>query len=135
MENGLLELHNKLQNVEKKNNIVIKSQAGLNLKRWEKEKWTEQNGKPCGSSKLKVKKCRPTKIVSKKTPITWKEINYKQKQKLINEKRKIGMGKKTKKIDIVRFSKNKVLNPITNRKIKINGPTYKKLLKLKILKK
>ena len=32
---------------------VRKTQAGLNLKRWFKEKWTDEKGNPCGSSKNK----------------------------------------------------------------------------------
>ena len=30
---------------------VRKGKAGANLKRWFKEKWTDQNGRPCGNKK------------------------------------------------------------------------------------
>ena len=30
---------------------VRKTKAGANLKRWFKEKWTDQKGNPCGSNK------------------------------------------------------------------------------------
>ena len=30
---------------------VRKTQAGLNLKRWFKEKWKDEKGNPCGSKK------------------------------------------------------------------------------------
>ena len=46
---------------------VRKTKKGAALKRWFKEKWKDEKGNPCGSSKNKgVKKCRPSKKVSKK---------------------------------------------------------------------
>ncbi len=40
---------------------VRKTKKGANLKRWFKEKWTDEKGNPCGSAKRKgVKKCRPS---------------------------------------------------------------------------
>lgn len=76
---------------------VRKGKAGSNLKRWFKEKWTDQKGRPCGNKKTKgVKKCRPSKKVSKSTPKTWKQVG-KNKKKLVAQKRKVGMGKRTKK--------------------------------------
>ena len=76
---------------------VRKGKAGANLKRWFKEKWTDQNGRPCGSKKTKgVKKCRPSKKISKKTPKTWKQVG-KKKKALVAEKRRVGMGRRTKK--------------------------------------
>lgn len=76
---------------------VRKGKAGANLKRWFKEKWKDQNGNSCGSKKTKgVKKCRPSKKVSKKTPKTWKQVG-KKKKALVAEKRRVGMGKRTKK--------------------------------------
>jgi hypothetical protein len=76
---------------------VRKGKAGANLKRWFKEKWTDQNGRPCGSKKTKgVKKCRPSKRVSKNTPKTWKQVG-KKKKALVAEKRRVGMGRRTKK--------------------------------------
>jgi hypothetical protein len=76
---------------------VRKGKAGANLKRWFKEKWTDQNGRPCGNKKTKgVKKCRPSKKISKSTPKTWKQVG-KKKKALVAEKRKVGMGRRTKK--------------------------------------
>ena len=68
--------------------------------RWMKEKWTTQDGQACGSAKFKgVKKCRPTVRVSSKTPVTWKELRAKGKaSEAIREKKRVGMGKRTKAI-------------------------------------
>ena len=77
---------------------VRKTQAGLNLKRWFKEKWKDEKGNPCGSSKNKaIKKCRPTKKVSSKTPVTWKGVG-KRKAAVVAQKKAVGMGRKTKAI-------------------------------------
>jgi hypothetical protein len=74
---------------------VRKTKRGLALKRWFSEKWTDQDGNPCGSPKGdKVKKCRPSKRVSKKTPKTWRQVD---KKKVVAEKKRVGMGKRTKK--------------------------------------
>ena len=51
------------------------------LRRWVKEKWTDQHGRPCGNDKTKgVKKCRPSRRVSKDTPKTWSSFDKKEKQ-------------------------------------------------------
>ena len=51
------------------------------LRRWVKEKWTDQHGRPCGNDKTKgVKKCRPSRKVSKDTPKTWGEFDKKEKK-------------------------------------------------------
>ena len=77
---------------------VRKTQAGLNLKRWFKEKWKDEKGNPCGSSKNKaIKKCRPTKRISSKTPVTWKGVG-KRKAAVVAQKKAVGMGKRTKAI-------------------------------------
>jgi len=77
---------------------VRKTKAGANLKRWFKEKWTDQHGRPCGSSKTKgVKKCRPSKKVSGKTPVTWKGVGN-RKSAVVAEKRRVGMGNRTSSI-------------------------------------
>ncbi len=77
---------------------VRKTKAGANLKRWFKEKWTDQHGRPCGSSKTKgVKKCRPSKSVSKETPVTWKGVGN-RKSAVVAEKRRVGMGNRTSSI-------------------------------------
>jgi hypothetical protein len=77
---------------------VRKTAKGASLKRWFKEKWTDQNGNACGSKKTKgVKKCRPSKKVSKKTPVTWKGVG-KRKKAVVAEKRRVGMGRRTSSI-------------------------------------
>jgi hypothetical protein len=77
----------------KKKGIIYKD---TNLKRWYKEEWKDEKNNPCGSKKnKKTKKCRPSKRVNKKTPVTWKELSPSQKKKIIKEKGKVGMGKKT----------------------------------------
>ena len=74
---------------------VRKTAKGAALKRWFNEKWTDQNGRECGSSKTKgIKKCRPSKKVSKKTPVTWKGVG-KRKAAVVAEKKKVGMGRRT----------------------------------------
>jgi len=75
---------------------VRKTKQGANLKRWFKEKWTDEKGNPCGSSKNKsVKKCRPSRRVSGGTPKTWSEMSSSEKKKAIAEKKRTGMGKRT----------------------------------------
>tara|TARA_Y100001937_G_scaffold17403_1_gene24073 strand:+ start:4250 stop:4525 length:276 start_codon:yes stop_codon:yes gene_type:complete len=78
---------------------VRKTKAGANLKRWFKEKWKDEKGNPCGSSKnKKTKKCRPTKRVSSKTPRTWGSMSKSQKAKAVAEKKRVGMGRRTSSI-------------------------------------
>jgi len=81
-----------------KKGLVRKTKAGLSLKRWNKEKWTDQKGRRCGSGKGETVKCRPSKKVSKKTPVTWKEMSNREKRKAVSEKKKVGMGKKASPI-------------------------------------
>jgi len=81
---------------EEKVMAVRKTAKGAALKRWFKEKWKDQDGDACGKKKSKIKKCRPSKKVSKKTPKTWKQVG-KNKKKLVAQKRRVGMGKRTKK--------------------------------------
>ena len=77
---------------------VRKTKAGLALKRWFKEEWKDEKGNPCGSKKNKnTKKCRPTKKVSSKTPVTWKGVG-KRKASVVAEKKRVGMGKRTSSI-------------------------------------
>ena len=63
--------------------MVRKTQAGLNLKRWFKEKWVDvRTGKPCGRKKGESRAypyCRPSKRVSSKTPKTSSELTSKEK--------------------------------------------------------
>ncbi len=78
---------------------VRKTAKGASLKRWFKEKWTDEKGNTCGSSKnKKTKKCRPSKKVSKKTPRTWGSMSKSQKAKAVAEKKRVGMGKRTSSI-------------------------------------
>jgi len=75
---------------------VKKTKKGASLQRWFKEKWTDEKGNVCGSTKnKKTKKCRPSKRVSGKTPKTWKEMSPAEKKKAVAEKKRVGMGKKT----------------------------------------
>ena len=78
---------------------VRKTKQGANLKRWFKEKWTDEKGNPCGSRKNKsIKKCRPSVRISKATPVTWNEMSSSQKKKAVAEKKRTGMGKRTSSI-------------------------------------
>jgi hypothetical protein len=78
---------------------VRKTQKGANLKRWFKEKWTDEKGNPCGSAKRKgIKKCRPSVRISKATPVTWGEMSASQKKKAVSEKKRVGMGKRASSI-------------------------------------
>lgn len=68
---------------------ALKKYADGGLKRWFKEKWTNEKGDACGSGTTKGEpKCRPSKRVSSKTPKTWGEMSESQKKKAISEKRK-----------------------------------------------
>ncbi len=63
--------------------FVRKTKEGANLKRWFKEKWTDEKGNPCGSTKNKnTKKCRPSKRISGETVKTWSEMSSAEKKKL-----------------------------------------------------
>ena len=78
---------------------VRKTKEGASLKRWFKEKWTDEKGNPCGSKKrLGVKKCRPSIRIDKNTPVTWKEMSSAEKRKAVAEKKRVGMGKRTSSI-------------------------------------
>lgn len=78
---------------------VRKTKKGANLKRWFKEKWTDEKGNPCGSAKRKgVKKCRPSVRISSKTVKTWGEMSASEKRKAVAEKKRVGMGKRTSQI-------------------------------------
>jgi hypothetical protein len=72
---------------------VRKTAQGASLKRWFKEKWTDEKGNVCGSSKNKsVKVCRPSVSVSKDSPKTWSKMTSSEKTKVISAKKKVGMG-------------------------------------------
>lgn len=77
---------------------VRKTEKGTELKRWQSEKWVDQKtGKACGSGG-KNEYCRPTKRVSEKTPKTASEIGRSTLRKKIQEKERVGMGKRVKPI-------------------------------------
>ena len=83
---------------------MIRLQDILNedLHRWVKEKWVDQHGRPCGNDKTKgVKKCRPSKKVSADTPKPWSSFNKKEKDSLVAQKRRVGMGNRTPKAEEV----------------------------------
>lgn len=49
---------------------VQKSAAGAALKRWAKEKWVNtKTNKPCGLNEDRTAYCRPSKKISKATPV------------------------------------------------------------------
>ena len=66
-----------------------------NLTRWYKEEWKTDKGKETYKEGGTI--FRPTKRISKKTPVTMGELTKKQKTKAIQEKRKTGRVKKFKK--------------------------------------
>lgn len=77
---------------------VRKTAKGAALRRWFQEKWTDEKGNPCGSRKNKgVKKCRPTRKKSSKTPKTWAELGPSGKARVVREKRRVGMGRRTRR--------------------------------------
>lgn len=89
------------------------------LRRWVKEKWTDQHGRPCGNSKTKgVKKCRPSKKVSKDTPKTWSSFDKKEKEALVRQKRKVGMGDRTPKAESVIDEEKKAKRDACYHKVK-----------------
>ena len=93
---------------------VRKTKKGLALKRWFKEKWTDEKGNPCGSTKNKnTKKCRPSKRVSGKTVKIWSEMSPSEKKRAVAEKKKVGMGRKTSQI---RRKSTKAKNNATTKK-------------------
>jgi hypothetical protein len=59
------------------------------IRRWFKEKWTAQDGSPCGSYKGRGRvKCRPSKRVSGKTAQTWGEMSKHEKKKAVRLKQR-----------------------------------------------
>lgn len=73
---------------------VRKTQSGMNLKRWFKEKWVDvRSGKPCGRRKGEKRGtpyCRPSKRVTSKTPATASELTSSQKRSRISQKKRLG---------------------------------------------
>jgi len=72
---------------------IRKTAEGASLKRWFKEKWTDEKGNVCGSTKNKgVKACRPSKRVSSASPKPWGEMTQAEKSKVVTAKKQVGMG-------------------------------------------
>jgi hypothetical protein len=89
---------------------VRKTQAGANLRRWFKEKWVDtRTGKPCGRQKGEKRGtpyCRPSKRVSKKTPVTASEMSKSQKASRIKQKKSLGQpAGKPRRVKAVRRGK------------------------------
>ena len=80
-----------------------KTKAGKNLKRWGKEKWVDtRTGKPCGTGG-RSEYCRPSKRVSKKTPVTKSEMSRSTLASKQREKARIGkQGAGGRKVSAVR---------------------------------
>ena len=87
--------------------LVRKTKSGNSLRRWYKEKWKTSDGRPCGYRTVKVKKCRPSVRISQDTPVTWSELTPTQKRKIVEMKRKIGMGKRAPSIRRIRRIRRK----------------------------
>jgi hypothetical protein len=76
----------------------------MGLKRWHKEKWLDQNGNECGSGLSKGKpKCRPSKKVLSKTPVTWGELSDSEKRRAVADKQ--AAADKGEQFSKVRFSR------------------------------
>ena len=89
------------------------------LRRWVKEKWVDQHGRPCGNAETKgVKKCRPSRKVSKDTPKTWKSFDKKEKEALVRQKRSVGMGARTPKAESVIDEEKKAKRDACYHKVK-----------------
>ena len=74
---------------------VRKTAKGASLRRWFKEEWKDEKGNVCGSSKNKnTKVCRPSKRVSGKSPKPWSEMAKAEKAKVVEAKKKVGMGRR-----------------------------------------
>jgi hypothetical protein len=89
---------------------VRKTAKGAALKRWFKEKWVDvRSGKPCGrqqGEKRGTPYCRPSKRVSKKTPVTAKELTPAQKRSRIAQKKRLGQPSgKPRRVKSVRKKK------------------------------
>ena len=67
---------------------IGKKNTKKGIARWMREKWTDQYGKPYASKPNSV--FRPSKKITKKTPITWKQLNKRQVRSAIKEKQKTG---------------------------------------------
>ena len=101
------------------------------LDRWFNEKWVDiskkdKSGKhpPCGrkdADKGKHPKCRPSKKVTKDTPVTSKELSKSEKKKAVKKKRKAekkrskpagGGSRKPKRAPTIKRKKSSMLSLI-----------------------
>lgn len=73
---------------------IRKTEKGSSLKRWEKEEWKDQSGKPCGSKRTSTPYCRPSKRVSSKTPKTRSEMSKGQYRSKVSQKSSVGRGRR-----------------------------------------
>ena len=72
---------------------VRKTEKGASLKRWFKEKWTDEKGNVCGSPDRKgVKACRPSVRVNKDSTKPWGQMTQAEKTKVVSAKKKVGIG-------------------------------------------
>jgi hypothetical protein len=75
--------------------MIRKTEKGASLKRWFKEKWTDEKGNVCGSTERKgTKACRPSVRVNSGSPKPWGEMSSTEKTKVVSAKKKVGMGKR-----------------------------------------
>ncbi len=73
--------------------MVRKTEKGASLKRWFKEKWTDEKGNVCGSADRKgTKACRPSVRVSKDSPKPWSQMTQAEKSRVVSAKKAVGMG-------------------------------------------
>jgi len=86
---------------------VRKTKEGAALKRWFKEEWVDvRTGEACGRSsgeKRGVPYCRPSKRISKRTPVTAGEMTASQKKSRVAQKKKLGQPEgKPKRVKAVK---------------------------------
>ena len=91
-----------------KKNASPKPTRKTGLKRWFAEEWVTASGKECGDPSEKVKKCRPKKRITDKTPVTWNEMTPAQRKRVDSEKKKVGMGRRASSI---KRKKTKISSP------------------------
>lgn len=73
--------------------MIRKTEKGASLKRWFKEKWTDEKGNVCGSADRKgTKACRPSVRVNSNSPKPWSQMTQAEKTKVVSAKKKVGMG-------------------------------------------
>lgn len=78
------------------------SRSDSKLRRWYKEKWTNQRGET--GYKRRGDVYRPSKKISSKTPLTWKELKPKEIRAASREKQATGHVKRFRHKDAARDS-------------------------------